>query len=126
MSQFIPYVDIIKKLLETIKIAVGNDKFAYHTNNPGQIRLSMSEVDGYRKIVNKLEEENFEFYTYQLKTDRALDRTAYNRATQHLKATLSDEGNWLISEFLAESDPNDRQLSLWNATEYLISPKKER
>lgn len=68
---FIPQVNNFAKMIEAVSSMVEKNAFTAKSLNNGTVRINPSSADVYRKIVSGLREKNTQFYTFQLKTDRA-------------------------------------------------------
>ena len=68
---FIPNVQDIGKMLNSINKVIESDNYHYKSLRDGQVRLSITTVDSFRKIVTYLDNSDIKFHTYQLKQERA-------------------------------------------------------
>lgn len=68
---FIPYVGDIEKMISQISKCIQSTEFNYKSVKDGQVRLSIKNVEDYRKVVKLLESEGRSYHTFQLKPERA-------------------------------------------------------
>ena len=61
-----------KKMIEEISSLVGKDAFTAKSLANGSVRINATSVDDFQKIIAGLRDKNTHYFTYQLKTERAL------------------------------------------------------
>lgn len=68
---FIPQVNNFSKMIEVVSSMVEKSAFSAKSLTNGTVRITPSTADDYRKIVSGLRDKNTQYYTFQLKADRA-------------------------------------------------------
>jgi hypothetical protein len=93
---FIPHVSDFTKMIEEISTMVEKDAFTAKSLANGTVRIYPSTVEDYRKIVTGLRAKNTQYYTFQLKADRAFKVVIRNLHhsidTKVIKDELQEKG----------------------------------
>lgn len=68
---FIDNVNNIDKMIKCVSSVIANTEFNYKGLNDGQVKLNVKKVDSYRDLIKYLDDNNFSYHTYQLKSERS-------------------------------------------------------
>lgn len=93
---FIQSVSNYKGMIDRIMQTIPNQQFATKAIANNGVKISVNEVDSYRKLVKEFRLREIKFYTYQIKSERAFKVVIRNLHhsinTDEIKEALQDEG----------------------------------
>lgn len=129
---FIPDVDDIKKMVESLKKVIKPEEFSYKSLRDGQVRLMLNSPDTYRTVVKHLEDTKKSFHTYQMKQERAyrvvVKNLHFSTPVASIKAELENLGHKVrnisnlrsrvtglpLSMFFVDLEPNINNKEIYN------------
>uniref|UniRef100_W8C1S6 Nucleic-acid-binding protein from transposon X-element n=1 Tax=Ceratitis capitata TaxID=7213 RepID=W8C1S6_CERCA len=113
----IPGVYNISEMINTISSVIDKKDFSYKSLKDGQIRLMITNIDSYRKIVKQLDSSNVSFHTYQLKQDRpyrvVLKGIHFSTSLEEINKNISSLGHKVRNVFNVKSRITKQPLSMF-------------
>lgn len=113
---FVPDVGNIDKMVEDIAGVIARETFYFKCMKDSQIRLTIKDIDSYRKLVKHLETSKKNFHTYQPKNDRAFrvvfKGLHHTTPVEDIKAKLLTLGHQVRSVRGGVSRVNKQPLSI--------------
>lgn len=114
---FIPNVNNIKSMVQTIETMIDKAEYKYKCINQDCIKISPSSPDSYRKLVSGLTKLNLRFHTYQLKQERAyrvvLRNMHFSTPLEDLKNAVEENGHKVRNIVNARNNYTKKPLSLF-------------
>lgn len=93
---FVQGVNNFKGMLENVSEIIPKDHFFTKSIANEMVKISISDVDSYRKLVKKFRENKISFYTYQIKNERAfrvvIRNLHHTSDPNDIKSALASEG----------------------------------
>ena len=93
---FVQGVNNFKGMLENVSKTIPNDHFITKSIANETVKISIYDVDSYRKLVKEFRKNNVSFYTYQIKNERAfrvvIRNLHYSSDPNDIKSALAREG----------------------------------
>lgn len=93
---FVQGVNNFKGMLENVSKIISKDHFITKSITNETVKISVFDVDSYRKLVKKFRESNVSFYTYQIKNERAfrvvIRNLHHSSDPNDIKSALAREG----------------------------------
>lgn len=137
---FIPNVQNVKSMIQTIESVISNGEYSYKCINQETVKLLPTSAESYRKIVQKLNDIQVCFHTYQLKQERSyrvvLKNMHYSSDISDIKCCLEELGYQVrnivnarhfqtkqpLSLFYIDLEPNPKNKEIFKI-QYILNAK---